>query len=276
MMMFIGRFLFLFLFLPALSSFGERALAQSVQEQFVVTYVEFKPADTKAGAQMLKELAANAERSSGVVNFDVLHQIDGRNFFALFETWTTGQAFSDFQSSSATRATLSQLTHLLEAPLDERLGNLRAGSVTTRSQRAEDSPIFVITDVNIAPQLVGQIGPQLDTFVNESLHDSGVQTFALLSQTQAPNDLQLVETFADLQAFNAHVIAQHTVEFRHSTAGLLELPYAERLYQVVNGEQQTGPSSLPIGWCGSETRHSTIDAGLGIKQLIKKLKFISE
>jgi quinol monooxygenase YgiN len=122
--------LFLFLFLSVLSSFGERALAQSVQPQFVVTYVEFKPADTEAGAQVLEELAANAEHSSGVVNFDVLQQSDARNCFALFETWTTAQAFSDFQSSSATRATLSQLADLLEVPLDERLGNLRAGTVT--------------------------------------------------------------------------------------------------------------------------------------------------
>ncbi|HZW81289.1 MAG TPA: antibiotic biosynthesis monooxygenase [Candidatus Deferrimicrobiaceae bacterium] len=236
--MFIKRLLFLFLFLLVFCSFGEGALAQSVQQQFVVTYVEFKPGDTKAGPQMLDELAAKAEHSSGVVNFDVLEQIDAGNSFALFETWTTAQAFSDFQSSSATRATLSQLTHLLEAPLDERFGNLRAGTVTTRSQHAEDSQIFVITDVDIDPQLVVQIGPLLDTFVNESLHDSGVQTFALLSQTPTPNSFQLVETFADLQAFNAHMSTQHTEEFRNSTAGLLGPPYAQRLYQFAEEKQQ--------------------------------------
>ncbi|HZW79382.1 MAG TPA: antibiotic biosynthesis monooxygenase [Candidatus Deferrimicrobiaceae bacterium] len=233
--MFIKRLQFLFLFLLAFCSFGEGALAQSVQQQFVVTYVEFKPGDTKAGAQMLDELAAKAEHSSGVVNFDVLQQIDSPNSFALFETWTTAQAFADFQRSSATRSTLSQLTHLLEAPLDERLGNLHAGTVTTRSQPAEDSQIFVITDVEIDPQLVGQIGPLLDTFVNKSLHDSGVQTFALLSHTPTPNYFQLVETFADLQAFDAHVSAQHTLEFRNRTSGLLGPPYAERLYQFVDG-----------------------------------------
>ena len=236
--MLIKRLPFLFSFLSVLSSFGERALAQPVQPQFVVTYVEFKPAHIKPGAQMLEELAANAEHSSGVINFDVLQQIDARNFFALFETWTTPQAFSDFRSSSATRALLSQLRHLLEAPLDERLGNLRAGTVTARSEHVEDSQIFAITDVDINPQLVGQIGPRLDAFVNESLHDPGVQTFALLCQTPTPNSFQLVEAFADLQAFNAHLRAQHTVEFRNSTAGLLGPPYAERLYQFVDGKEQ--------------------------------------
>lgn len=223
-----------FLFLTVLSSFGGAALAQSVPQQFVVTYVEFKAANTKSGAQTLKELATSAEASSGVVNFDVLQQIDRPNFFALFEVWTSAQAFSDFQSSSATQAILTHLTHLLEAPLDERLASLLAGTVSTPSRHVEVRQIFVITHVDSDPQFVGQIGPLLDTFVNESLNDSGVQMFALLSQTPTPNHFQLVETFADLQAFNAHASAHHTVEFRNSTTAFLGAPYDERLYHFVD------------------------------------------
>jgi quinol monooxygenase YgiN len=232
MIMFIRRLLLTFL--AVLSSFCGAALAQSVPQQFVVTYVEFKPADTKAGAQMLEKLAAGAEDSSGVIDFDVLQQIDRPNFFALFEIWTSAQAFSDFQSSSATQSILLKLTNLLEAPLDERLANLLAGNMPTRGKHTEAHQVFVITHVDSDPQFVGQIVPLLDTFVNDSLNDSGVQTFALLSQTPTPNHFQLVEAFADTQSFNAHVSAQHSVEFRNSTAGFLGAPYDERLYQFVN------------------------------------------
>jgi quinol monooxygenase YgiN len=232
--MFIKRLLFMLLFLAALSGFASRAVAQPMPQQFVVTYVEFKPANTKAGAQILQKLAESAEDGSGIVTFDVLQQTDRPNFFALFEVWAEAQAFSDFQNSSGTQATLNQLTHLLEAPLDERLGNLLAGTVPARSQHAEARQIFVITHVDSDPQFVAQIVPLLDTFVNDSLHDAGVQTFALLSQTPTPNHFQLFEAFADLQAFNAHVSAQHTVNFRNSTNGFLGAPYDERLYQLVN------------------------------------------
>jgi quinol monooxygenase YgiN len=235
--MFTKRLPFLFLFLAVLSSFSGRAMAQSVQQQFVITYVEFKPADTNTGAQMLEKLAANAESSSGLVNFDVLQQIDRPNFFALFEVWTTAQGFSDFQNSSAAQATLLQLSDVLEAPLDQRLGNLLAGTVSTGSQPATTSQIFVITHVDSDPQFVTQTTPLLDTFVNDSRHDFGVQTFAVLSQTPTPNHFQLVESFADMQAFDAHVSAQHTVDFRNSTLAFLGAPYDERLYQVVNREQ---------------------------------------
>ena len=231
--MFIKRLLFMFLFIAVLSSFGGAALAQTAPQQLVVTYVEFKPADTKAGAQLLEELAERAETSSGVVNFDVLQQIDRPNFFALFEVWTSGQAFSDFQSSSASHAILPQLTNLLEAPLDERLANLLAGTEPTQSQHAEARQIFVVTHVDSDPQFVPQIVPLLDTFVSDSLNDSGVQSFALLSQIPTPNHFQLVETFANQQAFDAHVSAQHTVEFRDNTTGFLGAPYDERLYQLV-------------------------------------------
>jgi quinol monooxygenase YgiN len=233
MIMLSKGLLFLFLFLEVLFCFGGRALAQPGLQQLVVTYVEFKPADFGAGAQMLEELAADAEASSGIVKFDVVQQIDRPNLFALFEVWTTPQAFLDFQSSSTTQAILFQLTNVLEAPLDERLGNLLAGTLSTRSQPAEDSQIFVITHVDSDPQFVGQITPLLDTFVNESRHDSGVETFALLSQTPTPNHFQLVETFADLQAFDNHVSAPHTVEFRSNTGGFLGAPYDERLYHFV-------------------------------------------
>jgi quinol monooxygenase YgiN len=232
--MFVKRLVFVFLLLAALFTFAGRAMAQAEPQQFVVVYVEFKPADTKAGSDVLKELAARAEDSSGVVRFDVLQQIDRTNFFALFEIWSTAQTFAEFQNSSATQAILTQLTPLLEAPLDQRPGDLLTGTVNPRSQHAQAREIFVITHVDVDPQFVGQARPLLDTFVNDSLNDPGVQTFALLSQTPTPNHFQLIETFANLKAFEAHLSVQHTVDFRTNIDSFLGAPYDERLYQFVN------------------------------------------
>src|SRR4051812_23128819 len=181
--MFVMRLGFVCLLLAVLSSFGITAVAQPEPQQFVVVYVEFKPADSKAGSKVLEELAAQAEDSTGVIRFDVLQQIDRPNFFALFEIWSSAQTFADFQNSSATQAILTELAPLLEAPLDERDGNLLTGTVNPRSDHAEARQIFVITHVDVDPQNVPQARPLLDTFVNDSLNDTGVQTFALLSQT---------------------------------------------------------------------------------------------
>jgi quinol monooxygenase YgiN len=183
---------------------------------------------------VLEELAERAEDSPGFIRFDVLQQIDRTNFFALFEIWSSAQTFAAFESSSAFQASLTQLMPLLEAPLDERPGNLLTGTVNPRSRHAKARQIFVITHVDVDPQNVPQAQPLLNTFVNESLNDTGAQTFALLSQTPTTNHFQLVEVFANLKAFDAHVSAQHTVDFRTNIDPLLGAPYDERLYQFVN------------------------------------------
>src|SRR6266550_1653778 len=172
--------MFVFLLVAALSSFARPAGAQL---QYVVVYVEFKPADTKAGERVLDELASQALASVGVIRFDVLQQVDRRNFFALFETWSSAQTLAAFESSSATQAILTQLAPLLEAPLDERDGILLAGEVNPpRSRHEKSRQIFVITHVDIDPQFVPEPAvPVLDTFVSDSASDPGVQTFALLS-----------------------------------------------------------------------------------------------
>jgi quinol monooxygenase YgiN len=223
--------MFVFLLVAALSSFAGPAGAQPDQLQYVVIYVEFKPADTKAGGRLLDDLAAQALASAGVVRFDVLQQVDRPNFFALFEIWSSAQTFAAFQSSSATQAILTQLAPLLGAPLDERDGNLLAGTVNPRDAK---SRIFVITHVDIDPQFVDQARPLLDTFVSDSASDPGVQTFALLSQTPTTNHFQLIEAFAKQKAFDAHVSAQHTLDFRNGIQPFIGAPYDERLYQFAN------------------------------------------
>jgi quinol monooxygenase YgiN len=173
--------MFVFLLVAALSSFAGPAGAQPDQRQYVVTYVEFKPADTKTGGRVLDDLAAQGRASVGVIRFDVLQQVDRRNFFALFEIWSSAQTFEAFKSASATQAILTQLAPLLAAPLDERDGNLLDGTVNPRSRHAESRQIFVITHVDIDPQFVAQALPVLDTFVSDSANDPGVQTFAAQS-----------------------------------------------------------------------------------------------
>ena len=220
--MFIKRFALLLL--AALSTFVGTAVAQSGPQQFAIVYVEFKPADTKAGSELLEDLASSAFSSSGVVRFDVLQQIDRPNYFALSETWSSAQTFTAFQNSAATQATLSKLVPLLQAPLDQRLGNLLTGAVNPRNLHAERRQIFVITHVDVDPQFVGQVQPLLNTFVGDSLKDGGADTFALVSQTPTPNHFQLFEAFANQRSFDDHVSAPHTVTFRTNVDQFLGAP----------------------------------------------------
>ena len=219
------------LLVAALSSFAGPAGAQPDQPQYVVIYVEFKPADTKAGGRVLDDLASQGLASVDVIRFDVLQQVDRRNFFALFEIWSSQSAYVAFLSSSDTQAIFVQLAALQQAPLDERDGNFIAGNVAPRDSHAAARQIFVITHVDIIPTFLDQAKPLLLQFVADSAGDSGVQTFAMLSWDGITNHFQLIEVFANQQAFDAHVSAQHTVNFRNSLQPFIGAPLDERLYQ---------------------------------------------
>jgi len=199
-------------------------------QQYVVVHGEFKPANSKARSNVLDDLATQA-LASGAVRFDVLQQIDRPNFFALFEIWSSQQAYVAFLTSSATQAIFVQLTALLQAPLDERDGNFIAGSVTPRDSHAAARQIFVITHVDVIPTFLAQAEPLLLQFVADSAGDPGVQTFAMLSWDGITNHFQLIEVFANQQAFDSHVSAQHTVNFRNSLQPFIGAPFDERLYQ---------------------------------------------
>ena len=230
----VKPFIVLFLVIGAFSTLIDNAVAQSEPQQSVIVYVEFKPADTRVGSELLQDLASTANGSAGLVRFDVLQQIVRGNFFALSETWSNAQTFANFENSPAVQNIFTQLMRLVEAPLDERPGNLLAGTLNPRNEHAQARQVFVITHVDVDPQFVGQVQPLLNTFVSDSLRDAGVQTFALVSQTPTANHFQLVETFANQQAFDDHVSASHTVIFRTNADASLGAPYDERLYHFVN------------------------------------------
>jgi len=226
--------MFGFLLVAALSSLAGPAGAQPAQPQYVVIFGEFKPADTEVGGRLLEDLASHSLATGGAIRFDVLQQVDRRNFFALFEIWSSAQTLAAFKNSPATQAIFAELAPLLGAPLDERDGNLLEGTVNPRTRHAESRQIFVITHVDVDPQFVDQARPVLDTLVNDSASDSGVQTFALLSQSPTTNHFHLVEVFANQQAFDAHVSVQHTLDFRNDLQPFIGAPYDERLYQFTN------------------------------------------
>jgi hypothetical protein len=72
MIRFVERSVFVFLLVAALLQPRWQAMVQHEPQQFVIVYVEFKPANTKTGSEVLEQLAARADDSSGVIRFDVL------------------------------------------------------------------------------------------------------------------------------------------------------------------------------------------------------------
>jgi quinol monooxygenase YgiN len=107
----------------ALLAFPAREPARADQQQFVVTYVEFLPADEDRGGEFLEQLVALG-RANGALSFTANQEIQRANFFVLIEIWNDAASRQVFENLPQTMALLAQIQPLLEAPLDERPGTL--------------------------------------------------------------------------------------------------------------------------------------------------------
>jgi quinol monooxygenase YgiN len=72
----------------------------------------------------------------------------------------------------------------------------------------------------------------LEQFVTDSRNDPGVKYFTLITWDPTTNHFQLIEVFQSMRAFDAHVSAAHTVDFRNALQPFIGAPYDERLYRA--------------------------------------------
>jgi quinol monooxygenase YgiN len=119
-----AKFCLLPLLALALLIFAHGPARSADQEQFVVTYVEFLPANQDLGEALLDVLAALGRRQKGAISFTANQEIQRPNFFVLLEIWRNADARQAFENSAPITALMNQITPLLEAPLDVRPGTL--------------------------------------------------------------------------------------------------------------------------------------------------------
>jgi quinol monooxygenase YgiN len=204
--------------------------ARADVQQYVVVYVELAPNSVAAGAKVLNQLASNAF-AAGALRFDVDQEVQRSNFYVLIETWTDLTAYQSFFNYASTQALFTQLGQSLIAPTDERDGTLiEAGKVA--SGPSHSGEIEVVTHIDIIPTFLSQAQPLIEQFVTDSGNDPGVIEFLLVSWDGVTNHFQLIERYKSQNAFNSHVTAAHSVQFRDSLQPFIGAPYDERVYST--------------------------------------------
>jgi quinol monooxygenase YgiN len=90
--------------------------------------------------------------------------------------------------------------------------------------------VVVVTHLDIIPDFVAQAQPLIEQFVLDSRKDPGVKSFIVITWDPTTNHFQLIERFQNMRAFDLHVSAKHTVDFRDQVQPFIGAPYDERLY----------------------------------------------
>jgi quinol monooxygenase YgiN len=98
---------------------------------------------------------------------------------------------------------------------------------------SQDTRLYVVTHVDLTPNYTADGTKLLEMFATDSRKDPGIVRFELLQQLGRANHLAIVEVWANQKAFDAHLEANHTKQFREKLQPMLGSPFDERLHNLL-------------------------------------------
>jgi quinol monooxygenase YgiN len=98
---------------------------------------------------------------------------------------------------------------------------------------AQDTRIYVVTHVDIMPNHAAEANELLKQYTVDSRKDKGSVRFELLIEPSRKNHFTIVSVWENQAAFDAHLEAEHTREFRGKVQPMLGGPLDERLHALL-------------------------------------------
>jgi quinol monooxygenase YgiN len=98
---------------------------------------------------------------------------------------------------------------------------------------AQDARLYVVTHVDLTPNYAVDGAKVLQSFAAESRNDKGVVRFELLREPSRKNHFTIVSVWENQAAFDAHLEANHTKQFRDKLQPMLGGPLDERLHNLL-------------------------------------------
>jgi quinol monooxygenase YgiN len=107
-----------------------------------------------------------------------------------------------------------------------------AGQVLAQEPAARDK-IYVVTHVDIVPTDAAAGTKLVLQYVADTRKDKGAVRVEAGAQISRVNHISIVEVWQNQKAFDEHVAAAHTRQFRQQIDPMLGSPYDERLHQLL-------------------------------------------
>jgi quinol monooxygenase YgiN len=111
------------------------------------------------------------------------------------------------------------------------LGGLLAG-ILFAQQKAEPQ-LHVVTYVDVYPNFAADTAKLLQQFAADNRKDAGFVRFEALRDVARPNHFAIVEVWQSQKAYDGHMAASHTKNFRDQLQKGLGSPFDERLYNAL-------------------------------------------
>lgn len=98
---------------------------------------------------------------------------------------------------------------------------------------AQEPRLYVVTHVDLMPNYIADGTPLLSKFAADSRKDKGAVRFELLQEPGRKNHFTIVSVWENQSAFDNHLEAEHTRQFREKLQPMLGGPLDERLHVIL-------------------------------------------
>jgi quinol monooxygenase YgiN len=204
--------------------------AQSSGPVYVATYLEVRPASTRAGKALIAQYALNARTEAGNTRVEALQELGRSNRFVVIEAWQDPAAFAAHDKATPTLAFRDQLKTLHHSPYDQRLNT--GFAIDPAPQKTTSRTVYVVTHVDVPGAFREKAEGLLKQLVEPSWTDPGQVRYDLYQQFEPrTNHFTAFSAWDSLRAFDTHGSTPHCLQFREAIAPLLGALYDERIYQ---------------------------------------------
>ena len=113
------------------------------------------------------------------------------------------------------------------------LASLSLATHTWAQDNAAKDKIYVVTHVDIIPPQAAAGTKLVQQYVTDTRKDPGLVRIEAGSEIARGNHIALFEVWENKKAFDDHVAAPHTRQFRQQIDPMLGSPYDERLHHTL-------------------------------------------
>ena len=104
-----------------------------------------------------------------------------------------------------------------------------AGRALTQDQAGHEK-VYVVTHVDIIPPQTAPGTKLVQQYVVDTRKDAGIVRVEAGAEIARVNHISIVEVWQDRKAYDEHLAAPHTRQFRQQIDPMLGSPYDERLH----------------------------------------------
>jgi len=199
---------------------------------WIVTYIEVAADAVEETERLLAAQVAASKMEDGNLRFEAVQRISRDNHFVVLEAWSSPQTRANHAAAAHTMAYRTALQPLLYAPYDERPHLGLEATAFDSIPEGDSETVYVITHADSIPpeqfppcnRRPDPNGPCSNGLLINLAQDSrlhrGNMRFDILTQSNRPNHMTVVEMWQDSDTQLAHQVHPDKKDFRDALAGI--------------------------------------------------------